>query len=100
MAVRNCLLSAYRRAATQGHSEAITPNIFWAPPNFVVPGKYFIEAYNKNKNPTFLKMHFVPKTLKPGYEPTQLTCCWGPTDLTAAAHSDFEKTFLKATSVQ
>jgi len=42
-----------------GHSVAIPPKLFCAPPNFVLPRKFFIKKYNKNRSLDPLKM-FVP----------------------------------------
>jgi len=57
-----------RPADTVGHSGSVTPNLFFALPNFVVLRKICFKHMIKSK--IFrLKMYFAPQTLKPGYGP-------------------------------
>ena len=52
---------------SRGHSGSILPTFILAPRNFVLPRKYFIKKYNKNRNLDSLKCIVLPEPLDLGY---------------------------------
>jgi len=65
------LLNLLARPVATGSIRGKAPQIA-LPPNFVVPRKFLIKTYIKNKNFASLKIYLAPQTLKSGYGPATL----------------------------
>jgi len=71
MKVPNGRLSGDGSAQTRrhgDHSVAVTPKSFCAP-KFCSAQKNLFQTYDKNKNPSPIKIYFAPQTSKPSYGP-------------------------------